>query len=71
MVLESMGFGKAASELYLAHVLGLKTRFESDEFWFFDEIRRNGLQNALRDRKERYSKLGGFGDAAEEPIVPR
>jgi enoyl-CoA hydratase len=71
MVLESMGFGKAASELYLAHVLGLKTRFESDEFWFFDEIRRNGLQNALRDRKERYAKLGGFGDAAEEPIVPQ
>lgn len=69
MVLESMGFGKASAELYVAHVLGLKMRFEADEFWFFDEVRRSGAKEALRKRKARYEPLGGFGEISEKPIV--
>ena len=70
LVWEAMGMGQAFTELYLGHTLGLKLRFEEDEFAFFKEVRSNGARAAVTKRRELYAPLGGFGPAAEVPIVP-
>lgn len=70
LVFDSMGMGQAFTETYYGHQLGLKMKFEEDDFWFFDEIRRNGVKEAVRKRQERYEPVGGFGGEAERPIVP-
>lgn len=69
-VYDSMGLGKAFSEVTLGHVLGLKIRVEEDEFSFFRELRNHGTSHAVRQRQARYEPLGGFGQRAERPIVP-
>ena len=70
LVWEAMGMGQAFTELYFGHTLGLKLRFEEDEFAFFKEVRRSGGTAAVRKRREIYEPLGGFGSDAERPIVP-
>lgn len=70
LVWEAMGMGQAFTELYIGHTLGLKLRFEEDEFAFFKEVRANGAKEAVRKRRELYAPLGGFGPDAEVPIVP-
>lgn len=70
LVFDSMGLSQAFTETYYGHELGLKMKFENDDFWFFDEIRRHGTKEAVRKRQNRYQKVGGFGSEAEYPIVP-
>jgi enoyl-CoA hydratase len=70
LVFDSMGFTSAFTETYFGHELGLKMKFEPDDFWFFDEIRRNGIKDAVQKRKDRYEPVGGFGADAEYPLWP-
>lgn len=70
LVFDSMGFSSAFTETYYGHELGLKMKFEEDDFWFFDQIRRNGVRDAVRQRQARYEPYGGFGADAELPLVP-
>lgn len=69
LVWEAMGMGQAFTELYFGHTLGLKLRFEEDEFAFFKEVRRNGASSAVAKRRELYDPLGGFGPDSEKHIV--
>lgn len=71
LVWEAMGMGQAFTELYFGHTLGLKLRFEENDFAFFKEVRRNGASAAVAKRRELYAPLGGFGPDAELGIVPR
>ena len=70
LVWEAMGMGQAFTELYFGHTLGLKLRFEENDFAFFKEVRRNGASAAVARRREIYAPLGGFGPDAEVTIVP-
>jgi enoyl-CoA hydratase len=70
MVLESMGIGKAATEMAYGHALALRMRFEENEYAFLKDVRAVGASKAFRNRIERYEPLGGLGERAERPIVP-
>ncbi len=70
LVWEAMGMGQAFTELYFGHTLGLKLRFEENDFAFFKEVRSKGASAAVAKRRELYEPLGGFGPADERPIIP-
>ena len=69
MVYEAMGFAQGFTENSYFHTLGLKLKFEEDDFAFFKELQRTGVSEAVRARKERYAPLGGFGQRDERPII--
>lgn len=70
LVLEGMGFGQACTEMYYGHTLGLRSRIEPGEYALLRDLRRVGNSQALKNRRDRYKRLGGFGEYAERPIVP-
>jgi len=69
LVYEAMGFGQGFTENSYFHTLGLKLKFEPDDFAFFKELQRTGVSDAVRKRKELYEPLGGFGQRDERPII--
>ncbi len=72
LVLEEMGVGAdmlRTSYMWAGFTLNIK--YEPSEFKFFDVVREKGLREALRQRREIYAPLGGFGSDNERDFVAR
>jgi enoyl-CoA hydratase len=67
--LDSFGLTQGLPITNMAWMLGLRVRFEDDEFGFLNAVREEGVGAALEKRKKRYDAVGGYGRHAERPIV--
>lgn len=67
--LESAGLTTGHQTTMLAWNLGLRMRFEDDEFGFLRTVRDEGVREAVKQRGERYEPLGGYGRHDERPLV--
>jgi enoyl-CoA hydratase len=67
--LESAGLTTGHLTTMLAWNLGLRLRFEEDEFGFLTTVRKEGVSEAVQQRGERYAPFGGYGRHDERPLV--